>query len=69
MSKQKTEEEKAKEAAAKKAHAEAAALVAPAKFKNTTKRNVFTTHGRVGSNCEITIPGDEGELTEGLERV
>ncbi len=41
---------------------------APAKYKNTTKQNIFTTAGRCKPQGVVTIPSDEAGKS-GLELV
>ena len=36
-----------------------------AKFKNVTKRNVFTSAGVAHAGCEVFIPIEEGGITKG----
>ena len=36
-------------------------------YKNTTKRNVFTSAGCVHAGREVFIPVEEGKITKGLE--
>ncbi len=40
-----------------------------ATFKNVTKRNVFTSKGRVGAGQTVEVTFSEGEETGGLEKV
>lgn len=52
----------------KKTETQAPTAPTESEFQNTTKRNVFTTRGRVMSGKSITLLIDEGEATKGLER-